>query len=148
MVHYLCYDEVLVIKDGETTCNLKPITPQYVSLSAMWLLFLQVNWKCHETFADCIHVLHERQEILSRKDGIKLHSLLHYQLRHQYFETRYAMRDALQNWQIIGHFLSFTDVCFPVFMDAYCQFQGARVGAFGCDTAIQLGRSRLRFPVT
>jgi len=33
--------------------------------------------------------------------------------------------------------LSFIDVYFPYFMDAYCQCQGARVGAFRCSTALQ-----------
>jgi hypothetical protein len=34
-----------------------------------------------ERLQNCIHFLHEGQEILSHKYAIKLHSLLHHQLR-------------------------------------------------------------------
>jgi hypothetical protein len=35
---------------------------------------------------------------------------------------------------------------FSSFMDAYCQFQGERVGAFGCDTALQTGEVAALIP--
>jgi len=56
---------------------------------------------------NCIHFLHELQEMLSREDVIKVHSLLHHQLCAPVFGDIlcYAMLVALQNWQIIGNFL-------------------------------------------
>jgi len=75
------YDKVFVKNDGETTCNLKLITPKYMPLCQpcdFYLCRRIENVMKH--LRNCVHFLHEEQAISVRKYAIQLHSLLHQSL--------------------------------------------------------------------
>jgi len=94
------YDEVCVKNDGKTTCNLKLIRPKYTPLRQPCDFYFDRQFEnIMKYLRNCIHFLHEGQEILTREDAIKVHSLLHHQLYTPIFGDMlcYTQLGTLQN---------------------------------------------------
>ena len=124
----------------------------YTSLPAMWLLFLQEIWKCNETFAELYSLFTWRTRNFITRRCYKSTFVAAPSVTCTSFGDIpcYAMLDALQNWQIIGHFSFSWALLIQAFhfLDAYCRCQEASVGAFRFGIALHAGKSRLWFPVT
>lgn len=109
------YDEIFEDENDRASCTVKVIPPKCTPLCQLCDVYfywqVKIFLKCLQ---NCFTLLREQQEISTRKDAIKIHSLLLHQLNASIFKPMILY--ALFASKLIEErplFLNVNEICFP-----------------------------------
>jgi len=105
------YDDIFENKEGRASCFTKIIPPKCTPLCPCDIYFYRQIKNFIKQLQNSSTLLQQKQEICTREDAIKIHSLLLHQLSASMFKPMLQYVSKLLERPI---FLNMNEICFPI----------------------------------